>query len=190
MEKKEIRKKVLQLRNELDKTYRTRADKNIFQAVTALALYQQADVIFSYVSYKSEVDTFSILKKALADGKRVAIPKVMDKDGIMEFYEISSLQELIKGYQGIKEPEIAGKGPVQVAKENVLMIMPGVAFDRKCNRIGYGGGFYDRYLNKYNNKHMKTLAVCYEAQIIDTILAEATDVKPDIVLTEEHKYEK
>lgn len=190
MEKKEIRKKVLQLRNELDKTYRTRADKNIFQAVTALALYQQADVIFSYVSYKSEVDTFSILKKALADGKRVAIPKVMDKDGIMEFYEISSLQELIKGYQGIKEPEIAGKEPVQVAKENVLMIMPGVAFDRKCNRIGYGGGFYDRYLNKYNNKHMKTLAVCYEAQIIDTILAEATDVKPDIVLTEEHKYEK
>lgn len=192
MEKREIRKKALQMRNELTEAYRTQADEKIFQKLISLESYQQAQMILSYVPYKSETDTRSILKKALEDGKTVAVPKVLDKNGIMEFYEISSLQELVKGYQGIEEPDITEKEPVNIEKQpdSILMIMPGAAFDRKCNRIGYGGGFYDRYLNKHSRTHKKTIAVCYEIQLVDEIPAEILDVKPDMVLTEQHIFEK
>lgn len=192
MEKKEIRKKALQMRNKLTETYRVQADEKIFQKLISLEWYQQAQMILSYVPYKSETDTRSILKKALKDGKTVAVPKVLDKNGIMEFYEIHSLQELIKGYQGIEEPDITEKEPVNIGKQtdSILMIMPGAAFDRNCNRIGYGGGFYDRYLNKHRGKLKKNIAVCYEVQLVDEIPAETLDVKPDMVLTEQHIFEK
>lgn len=192
MEKREIRKEILQLRNKLKEDYRILADDKIYHRLTDLEYYRQAKIILSYVSYRSEVNTKRILQKALADGKIVAVPKVLDKNGIMEFYEIHSLQELVTGYQGIEEPDIKEKEPVDIEGrgENILMIMPGAAFDHQCNRIGYGGGFYDRYLNRYRSKHMKTIAVCYEIQVVDDILAEPLDVKPDMVLTEQHIFER
>lgn len=186
MEKKEIRKKALQKREELSKNYRAQADDEIHKRLSSLEIYRQAKLIFSYVSYKSEVDTKKILEMALKDGKTVAVPKVLEKNGIMEFYEIQSLQELEMGYQGIEEPNIADKSPVNPEKMQgaALMIMPGAAFDSQCNRIGYGGGFYDRYLNKYP-KTMKTIAICYEIQLVDNIPAEDLDVKPDMIITEQ-----
>lgn len=188
MEKREIRKKALQMRRELKEDYRMQADDKIYQRLTGLECYRKAKLILSYVPYESEVNTRRILEKALADGKTVAVPKVLDKNGIMEFYEIQSLGELAAGYRGIEEPDIAEKEPIDIEKrcDNLLMLMPGAAFDRQCNRIGYGGGFYDRYLNRYHNKHMKTIAVCYEIQLINGIPAEPLDVKPDMVLTEGH----
>lgn len=192
MEKREIRKEILQLRNKLKEDYRILADDKIYHRLTDLEYYRQAKIILSYVSYRSEVNTKRILQKALADGKIVAVPKVLDKNGIMEFYEIHSLQELVTGYQGIEEPDIKEKEPVDIEGrwENILMIMPGAAFDHQCSRIGYGGGFYDRYLNRYRSRHMKTIAVCYEIQVVDDIPAEPLDVKPDMVLTERHIFER
>lgn len=186
MEKQEIRKKVIQMRKELSKDYRIWADDKIYKRLTSLESYQQAKLLFSYVSYKSEADTKKILQKALNEGKTVAVPKVMDGNGIMEFYEIQSLQELKKGYQGIEEPDIENKKPVipEKMQEAALMIMPGAAFDSKCNRIGYGGGFYDRYLNKHS-KIIKTIAICYEKQLVNNIPAEELDVKPDMIITEQ-----
>lgn len=186
MEKQEIRKKVLQMRKELSEDYRIWADDKIYKRLTSLESYQQAKLLFSYVSYKSEADTKKILQKALNEGKTVAVPKVMDGNGIMEFYEIQSLQELKKGYQGIEEPDIENKKPVipEKMQEAALMIMPGAAFDGKCNRIGYGGGFYDRYLNKHS-KIIKTIAICYEKQLVNNIPAEELDVKPDMIITEQ-----
>lgn len=191
MEKKEIRKKALQLRNELKDDYRVQADDSIYHRLTDLECYRQAKIILAYVAYKSEVNTRRILEKALEDGKKVAVPKVLDKNGIMEFYEIRSLQELATGYQGIGEPDISEKEPIALEKlwKETLMIMPGAAFDRKCNRIGYGGGFYDRYLNRCS-RHIRTVAVCYEIQLVQGIAAEPFDVKPDIVLTEQYIYER
>ena len=192
MEKGEIRKKALQRRAELKEDYRMRAEDKIYRRLTGLEYYRQAKVILSYVSYKSEVNTRRILKKALADKKTVAVPKVLDKNGIMEFYEIYSLQELTAGYQGIEEPDITKKEPIDIEKlcDNILMLIPGAAFDRQCNRIGYGGGFYDRYLNRYDSRHMKTMALCYEIQLVDEIPAEPLDVQPDIILTEEHIFKR
>lgn len=186
MGKKEIRKNVLQKRGELSENYRTKAEDEIHKCLTSLESYRQAKLILSYVSYKSEVDTKKILEMALKDGKTVAVPKVLEKNGIMEFYEIQSLQELEMGYQGIEEPNIADKSPVNPEKMHgaTLMIMPGAAFDSQCNRIGYGGGFYDRYLNKHF-KTMETIAICYEKQIVDNIPAEDLDVKPDMIITEQ-----
>lgn len=192
MEKREIRKRTLQLRNELKEDYRMQADDKIYHTLTDLECYRQSKVILSYIPYKSEVNTRKILEKALTDGKTVAVPKVLDKNGGMEFYEIQSLQELVTGYQGIKEPDITKKEPLDIEKlwEEILMIMPGVAFDRKCSRIGYGGGFYDRYLNRYSSKHMKIVAVCYEIQLVNDIPTEPLDVKSDMVLTEQHIFER
>lgn len=192
MEKREIRKKALQMRQELKEDYRAQADEKIYHALADLECYRKAKIILSYVPYKSEVDITRILKKALADGKTVAVPKVLNKNGIMEFYEIQSLQELVTGYQGIKEPDITQKEPMNIERlgKKILMIMPGAAFDRKCNRIGYGSGFYDRYLNRYGNRHMKTIAVCYESQLVERIPAEPLDVKPDMVLTEQHIFKR
>lgn len=186
MDKKEIRKKTLQMRGELSENYRMQADDKICRSLASLEGYKQAKCILSYVSYKSEVDTKKILEMAWKDGKTVAVPKVLEKNGIMEFYEIQSLQELQTGYQGIEEPDITDKCPINPEKmqEKVCMIMPGAAFDSQCNRIGYGGGFYDRYLNKHP-KVMETIALCYEIQLVEHIPAEVLDVKPDRIITEQ-----
>ena len=191
MDKKEIRKKTLQMRGKLCDEYRVKASEKICRHIAALEAYRQAEHILSYVSYKSEVDTKKILEMAWKDQKTVAVPKVLEKNGVMEFYEINSVEELSVGYQGIEEPDIADKTPVQPKQMQgpILMIMPGAAFDCQCNRIGYGGGFYDRYLNKHKGM-IDTLAICYEIQIVDHIEAEELDVKPNRIITELRIIEK
>lgn len=191
MDKKEIRTQSLTRRDGLEASYRREADYKIYQALTAMECYQMAKLILIYMSYKSEVDTKRILEHALSSGKQAAVPKVLDKSGIMEFYLITSAKELIKGYQGILEPDIKKSPQINIASYSgeILMLMPGIAFDTRCNRIGYGGGFYDRYLNKYKNSHMHTVALSYNVQIVDNIGADLLDVRPDKVLTETDCYE-
>lgn len=174
------------MRGKLSENYRMQADDKICRSLESFEGYRRAKCILSYVSYKSEVDTKKILEMAWKDGKTVAVPKVLEKNGIMEFYEIQSLQELEMGYQGIEEPDITDKCPIEpeAMQGNILMIMPGAAFDRECNRIGYGGGFYDRYLSKHP-KTIETIAICYEIQVVDHIPAEILDVKPDRIITEQ-----
>ena len=186
MEKKEIRKQALQKRNELTKEYRTQANDEIYKRLITLESYRRAKVILSYVSYKSEVDTKKILEMAFKDGKTVAVPKVLERNGRMEFYEIQSLQELEVGYQGIEEPNIVGKSPIEpeAMREHWLMIMPGAAFDSQGNRIGYGGGFYDRYLHRHPDV-METIAICYEIQMVEKIPTQAFDVRTDRIITEQ-----
>lgn len=189
MEKKEIRRQILKIRDKLDEKYQKEADEKISQRLLSLAQYQEASWIFAFVSYKSEVDTKNIITTAIKQKKKVAIPKVLS-DGYMEFYEISSLKELVCGYQGILEPDITKKEPVFIKeiKENILMLMPGAAFDRKCHRIGYGGGFYDRYLEKNSCEHMETIALAYQIQVIDEIPICAYDRNPSWVLTENEMF--
>lgn len=141
--------------------------------------YKNARCVFAYVSYNQEVRTRGLIEHALADGKRVAVPRVYGD--IMRFKYISSINDLQPGYMGIPEPS----DDLECAddrEEQVLMIMPGLAFDEAGNRVGYGRGYYDRYLTKNNKTRYTKVALAYDFQIVDSIEADAFDVKTDILI--------
>jgi 5-formyltetrahydrofolate cyclo-ligase len=187
-DKKTVRRKALALRDALAPEERTQGSAKIMEQMLKLPCYQEADVILAYVSYRSEVDTFSLIRQALSDGKQVFAPKVEAKE--MEFWQINSPDNLKSGYRGILEPEETKSYRAFLAKKKTvktLMWMPGAAFDRAHHRIGYGGGFYDRYLDGLARENtegtLTTVALAFDCQVIEKIPSEAHDCKPDLVLT-------
>lgn len=143
--------------------------------------YQEASTVCLYLSIKKEVDTMPVIQRAWADGKRVAAPRVDGKD--MEFYFFSSLEELCEGAFHILEP--CGGELCDTSAPGMLLLMPGVAFDEQCNRIGYGGGYYDRYLETH--KISRTAALAYECQIVKELEAMEFDKKPEMIITEQRE---
>ena len=177
-----VRKYISEQRKSLDEDTAAALSRRIFERLLAREWYKTAGCIFTYYGCNGEVKTDLIIKDALSRGKEVALPRVAGRT--MDFFYINSLDDLIKGYMGIPEP--AADRPACDA--DPLMIMPGVAFDLKLNRIGYGGGFYDRYLADRN--FGKKAALAYEFQIFESIESSETDIKPDILITEKKVYER
>ena len=183
-EKNLIRKQMKQLRADMTRTERFEKSMQIFEQLITVPEFKRADRIYTYVSMDNEIDTIMLIDYSLSLEKRVFVPRVSGKD--MEFYEISDISELNPGYRGIYEPDINGKEPDY--SRTGFMCMPGLAFDRSYNRIGYGGGFYDRYLSVENKRYKAALA--YEAQLLESIPAQDGDVRPDMIVTEENIYRK
>lgn len=183
-EKNLIRKQMKQLRADMTRTERFEKSMQIFEKLITVPEFKRADRIYTYVSMDNEIDTIMLINYSLSIEKRVFVPRVSGKD--MEFYEISDISELSPGYMGIYEPDINGKEPDY--SRTGFMCMPGLAFDRSYNRIGYGGGFYDRYLSVENKLYKAALA--YEAQLLESIPAQDGDVRPDMIVTEESIYRK
>ena len=183
-EKNLIRKQMKQLRADMTRTERFEKSMQIFEQLITVPEFKRADRIYTYVSMDNEIDTIMLIDYSLSLEKRVFVPRVSGKD--MEFYEISDISELSPGYMGIYEPDINGKEPDY--SRTGFMCMPGLAFDRSYNRIGYGGGFYDRYLSVENKLYKAALA--YEAQLLESIPAQDGDVRPDMIVTEENIYRK
>ena len=183
-EKNLIRKQMKQLRADMTRTERFEKSMQIFEQLITVPEFKRADRIYTYVSMDNEIDTIMLIDYSLSLEKRVFVPRVSGKD--MEFYEISDISELNPGYRGIYEPDINGKEPDY--SRTGFMCMPGLAFDRSYNRIGYGGGFYDRYLSVENKLYKAALA--YEAQLLGSIPAQDGDVRPDMIVTEESIYRK
>ncbi len=138
-------------------------------------LYRNSTVLFGYLPYNQEVRTVPILEQALLDGKKVAVPKVYGDR--MRFIYIEELSGIARGSFGIPEP--IADGPV-AEDETALVLMPGLAFDEKGGRMGYGGGFYDKYLQAHPNH--PTAALCYDFQIFPSLPTEAHDIPVDLVL--------
>ena len=183
-EKNLIRKRMKQLRADMTRTERFEKSMQIFEQLITVPEFKRADRIYTYVSMDNEIDTIMLIDYSLSLEKRVFVPRVSGKD--MEFYEISDISELNPGYMGIYEPDINGKEPDY--SRTGFMCMPGLAFDRSYNRIGYGGGFYDRYLSVENKLYKAARA--YEAQLLESIPAQDGDVRPDMIVTEENIYRK
>lgn len=183
-EKNLIRKQMKQLRADMTRTERFEKSMQIFEKLITVPEFKRADRIYTYVSMDNEIDTIMLIDYSLSIEKRVFVPRVSGKD--MEFYEISDISELSPGYMGIYEPDINGKEPDY--SRTGFMCMPGLTFDRSYNRIGYGGGFYDRYLSVENKLYKAALA--YEAQLLESIPAQDGDVRPDMIVTEESIYRK
>ena len=135
-EKKEIRKKIFKARKEHEDAWIQEKSRKITETLTQLPEYRNADRIMAYADYNHEVITRYIIEQAWKDGKEVAVPKVFGKD--MIFYRLTDFSQLEAGYFGIPEPREDGQ---VVSWEEAMMVMPGVAFDVNCNRVGYGGGF-------------------------------------------------
>jgi len=140
--------------------------------------YKKSKNIYVYVNYNQEVITTDIIKKSLAVGKNVYIPKVYDD--VILFHQIRSYEDdLAPGAYGILEP--TNNSPDKL--RDGLLIMPGLAFDKKFHRIGYGGGFYDKYL-ALPNSHIK-LAIAYDFQVLEQIEADEFDMKVDVIITQD-----
>ena len=180
--KGEIRKRVLAMRDALTNENRMQSEIMLTQAILCHPWFYDAKALLIYMKHGSEIDTGQIIEDAFHLQKRVYIPKIIDNR--MEFIRISQGEKLIEGYKGIWEPDI--KNSIEIfhfSNENpkeVLMIMPGVAFDSFRNRIGYGKGFYDRYLSDKKNLH--TIAIGFDCQLVSVIESTTNDIKPDEVI--------
>jgi 5-formyltetrahydrofolate cyclo-ligase len=200
LEKKQIRKSIMQLRDKISTEEKQRYDKAIFQNIIDNEYYKAASTIFIFVSYLSEVDTKSVIIQAIADNKTICVPKVKSKEEGIELFKINGLNDLEEGFHGILEPksncEKLHGVSVSVSDDegndvddannegNIdLIIMPGVAFDMTGGRIGYGGGFYDKFISKLK-KDVKKIAIAYELQIIENIPMKNHDVRIDGIITE------
>ncbi len=180
--KEELRKIIEGYRRAMAKDDVVMKSIAIIHKVLNLKEYQKADCIYCYVDFHNEVKTKPLIHQAFLDGKRVAAPKVL-KDG-MEFYYIKGYEDLQPGYSGIYEPVNC---PMAM-ETNALILMPGVAFDKRNHRIGFGKGFYDRYLQR-ENTHYK-IALAYDFQVFDKIPQDSYDICPDLVVTESKMYRK
>lgn len=137
-------------------------------------LYKQARSLYAYLSYNQEVRTAPIIKQALRDGKKVAVPKIFEDT--MGFVYIDESSPILPGYKGIPEPVSNELAEDQTA----LVLMPGLAFTPDGQRMGYGGGFYDRFLAKEPHP---TVALCYDFQLLQSLPVQSHDIPVDVVLS-------
>lgn len=175
MNKQELRKKIREQKRAMTEQDIVRKSARLGELFAASEVYRNAKTIYGYLPYNQEVRTVPMLERALAEGKRVAVPKVYGEE--MKFLYLDDLTKVEKGYAGIPEP--VDDGPV-AQDETALVLMPGLAFDPMGHRIGYGGGFYDKFLAAEPNH--PTVALCYDFQVFPELETEEFDIPVDLVL--------
>lgn len=181
MRKQDIRKIIKRKRQELNRNIKADLDIKIMNNFFNSEYIKQSNVVFIYVNMESEINTINIINKLFHMGKRVAVPKVLPGTREMVALEIKSLSDLNEsGAFGILEPDMTKK---DVGNEVDLIILPGLAFDKRGYRIGYGGGFYDRFLEAHNE--VKRVSLCYNFQIIENVPYEEFDEAVDTIITED-----
>ena len=182
MDKKEIRALMRSKKAALDQQFAEEYSARVTQRFVAQPFYREAKVLYAYLTFNQELRTDGLIRMAWADGKRVAVPRVLGK-GVMEFYYIDSFDGFIRSSFGVPEPP---EDPERLADDDdILLLMPGLAFDRAHNRVGYGGGYYDRYLERKQAAGARIFkpALAYDFQIVDRIPADPYDIRVDAILT-------
>lgn len=175
MDKKELRAMIREKKRAMTPEQIEEASQRLAELFFKTEQYKAARTIYGYLPYNQEVRTVPILERALKDGKQVAVPKVYGEE--MRFICMTDLSRVEKGYAGIPEP--AADGPV-AEDPQALVLMPGLAFDPQGHRIGYGGGFYDRFLAR--EPEHPTVALCYAFQMLPQLDTEEFDIPVDCVL--------
>lgn len=182
MNKKDIRKEILNKLNNLSREEKLARDELIFSKVIESSYYKNSQSLFVFVSYKNEVDTHRIIKHALSQGKKVAVPVILSIKEGMVAVTINSFQELKENKYGILEPPLIETNIIAPQAID-LVLVPGVAFDEKGGRVGYGAGMYDRYLVHIKSDTPK-LALAYKFQVLPQAPMEAFDVRLDGIITD------
>ena len=177
-EKKLLRRQIKDKRKKLSPRYCVEADEKIFQRLISLGEYQEADIVCCFVGTEQEVDTLPILKHVLDSRKRLGVPKCLDF-GVMEMREIKELSELVSGAYGILEP--MDTCPIIMPEEISFICVPCLTCTREGKRLGYGGGFYDRYLPKVS---CKKAVLCRKELMVEDVPLEEHDRYMDYVITD------
>lgn len=178
--KDSIRKEMFKLRSELTDVVKSAWDLHILEALLQTEAYKKATVIFTYIAFEGEVDTLAFIQHALSDQKKVCVPRVHSIKEGMDAFLITDLTQVKKGFYGISEP--LETAPLIQPQDIDLVIVPGVAFDRQKGRVGYGGGFYDRYLRRTDSSTPR-IALAYDFQLLDSLPLESYDERVSMILT-------
>ncbi len=178
--KQEIRKEMLEKRRQLTSEEVETGGLQLLEKLQSGGYLKDVRTAFVYVSAKNEVSTLPLIAYLLSQNVRVCVPKTFG-EGCMEACLISNLErDLTLGTYGILEPVTEEKVMIETID---LVIVPGVAFDKDGNRIGYGAGYYDRFLQRKElPRHVRKLGVCYAFQVVDAIVADNTDIPMDEVI--------
>jgi len=177
MTKAELRQRVLEVRKKMSAEEHRLLSKLIFDKVISLPEFKVGKTLFIYIAYSNEAETKSLIEYALSAGKTVCVPCVRE-EGEMVAVAVKNLSELKKNRYGISEPadetNVVDKDAVDVA------IVPGVVFDKKLNRLGFGKGYYDNFLR---NTRCAKIALAFDFQIQDAVPSDEHDVKMDVIVT-------
>ena len=193
MDKKELRKEILARRKSLSKQECCEKSKAIAEKVMQLETFKKSNKVLIYAPIRNEVETKQIAQEAWLLNKEIFYPRVLDKE--MEFYCVDESTEFETGAYGILEPKPEST-VVYVPSEDdeIFVLMPGAVFDRAGNRIGYGGGYYDKYLRWLESvvspEQICKVAVAYECQMVEEgqIAKEPHDMRVDYIITERKVY--
>lgn len=176
--KSKLRKEMKARRAEISN--KSKKDKLISDIFLNSELYKNCRLLLCYSSCGSEISTSRIISAAFADGKAVAFPLCLDSCGNMEFYFVASFNDLNRGMYGILEPN-TDKCRKITDYSDALCLVPGLCFDLKGFRLGYGKGYYDRFLEKFT---IKTVGLCYNELIQNSLPIDKYDVSVDYIITQ------
>lgn len=182
-EKSLLRTVLLQKRDSIPPEVRRAKDRLIRERLLALDEVKNAKVLFFFASFRSEVDTVEPMRSLLGEGRRVVLPKVNRELYLLLLYEIKGLEELVPAYMGIPEPSVLSEERAIAASDIDAVVIPGAGFDEAGNRIGYGGGYYDRLLSSLE-RDVPIIAPAYEEQIVDSVPSESHDIKVSMIVTD------
>ena len=179
-QKNALRQKAKAFRKGLSIEQKAKKDEIIFEKIISLDSFKSAENVLCYVSAKGEIDTKKLIKFSLENGKKVAVPKCSNTDGEMDFYYISSLDELKAGKYNILEPSDTCKK--YKSSKNSICIVPSLAVDKENYRLGYGKGYYDRFLSNFSGEK---IVLCYKEFVVQKLpVFDKFDIKSDICITD------
>lgn len=185
VERQQLRRRLLAERMGLDRVDRRRMSEQIVQTLTALPLFQQSRTVLVYCSYRSEVETLVLLQRCLEAGKTVCVPQTVPAESRLLAVAIKDpLTDLGPGYLGIPEPQPHLVESREVGADRLeVVVVPGAVFDRNGNRLGYGGGYYDRFLTQDAPQALR-FGLAYSGQLVRSVPALPHDVPLDLLVTE------
>lgn len=187
--KQELRKRIIALREQLPKALRDTYSRAIADRLAQMEAYRQAGTVLGYMNFGAEFASELWIQQVLADGKRLALPRVNHHTNQLDLYWVDDLEnQLAPGLWGIREPIVERCERLSMLNEVEFALLPGVAFSRNGARLGYGGGFYDKLLARMDGRkearRPALVAAAFALQIVEQIPQEATDVKVEWIITE------
>ncbi len=179
--KKSLRAQLLAARDAMLPEVRQAAGQAITTRLCQMPQYREAGTVLTYMSFGTELDTHAFFDRALCEGKVVALPRIDKPTKSLTLHRVDGHADLVDGVWGIREPR--ADAPVMSIDDIDVVLMPGLAFDRAGNRLGYGAGFYDRLLAQTMDKPLR-VAAAFDVQLIDTVPADAHDKTCHWIVTE------
>lgn len=182
--KSELRREYTQMREAMDQSEVERLSEKIIDTILKLPVFKRAETVMVYLNFKNEVDSLKMIEESYKAGKKVVIPYCEKETMEIIPSELNDIEtEIVKGKNGYLQTKKDCVKPVPL-EDIDLIVVPGIAFDKRCYRLGFGAGYYDRFLRKLNFEK-PTIGLCYDFQIIHSIPIEGHDVPLDFVITEE-----